>query len=69
MEFCGYCIYEDCALCAGKQAAEKICWVFNGALQEALKWQTGKDFEIAEVECRALGAPACVWEISKTPKT
>jgi len=61
-------INEDCALCAGKQADEKICWVFNGALQEGLKWQTGKEFEIAEVECRAQGAPACVWEISKTPK-
>ncbi len=58
----------ECAMCAGKQADDKICWLFNGTLQESLHWQTGKDFEVQEVACRALGAPACVWEINKTPK-
>jgi len=33
-----------------------------------MHWLTGKNFEIQEVECRAQGAKACVWEISKTPK-
>ena len=59
---------HDCAMCGGKQADDRICWLFNGTLQESLHWQTGKDLQIEEVECRALGAPACVWEISKTPK-
>jgi hypothetical protein len=36
--------------------------------QEAIHWLTGKEFEVQEVECRAMGAPACVWEINKTPK-
>jgi len=35
---------------------------------EGVRWLTGKEFEVEEVECRATGAPACVWEISKTPK-
>jgi predicted hydrocarbon binding protein len=61
-------IAEDCASCAGKQADERICWIQTGGLQEALRWQTGREFNIEEVECRALGAPACVWEVSKTPK-
>ena len=61
-------VNEDCALCAGKQAGEHICWIWNGVLQESMHWLTGKNFEIQEVECRAQGAKACVWEISKTPK-
>lgn len=61
-------IAETCTFCAGKQADEPICWVFNGTLNQSQLWLTGKEFDIVEVECRATGAPACVWEISKTPK-
>lgn len=61
-------IYEDCPICAGKQADSHICWIFDGILLEGGRWQIGKEFEVREVECRAMGAPACVWEISKTPK-
>ncbi len=61
-------IVEDCSLCAGKQADDKICWLWNGVLQESINWLTHKDIEVAEVECRAMGAPACVWEVGKTPK-
>ena len=57
-----------CLLCAGKKADEHICWVQNGVLLQGMHWLTGKEFDIQEVECRALGDPACVWEISKTPK-
>jgi predicted hydrocarbon binding protein len=62
-------IYEDCPFCAGKHAPERICWIFNGILQESTRLVSGKEAEVEEVECRAMGAPACVWEISKTPKT
>ncbi|MGH2523367.1 MAG: V4R domain-containing protein [Anaerolineales bacterium] len=61
-------VAPECAMCAGKQADDRICWLFNGTLQESLRWQTGRDLDIQEVECRALGASACVWEVSKTPK-
>ena len=61
-------VSETCPICADKEASDHICWVFNGALQEAGHWQTGKDFEVEEVECRANGGHACVWEISKKPK-
>ncbi len=61
-------VAETCPMCAGKEASEHVCWIFNGALQEGGHWQTGKDFEIEEVECRAAGGHACVWEISKKPK-
>lgn len=61
-------IDETCAMCAGKQSDKPMCWLFTGALQEGMRWLTGKEFEIIEVECRAMGAPACVWEVSKKPK-
>jgi hypothetical protein len=61
-------INEDCGVCAGKRADEPICIIGTGLIQEALRWQTGKEFAVEEIECRALGAPACIWEVSKTPK-
>ncbi len=61
-------ITETCSSCAGKEATDHICWTFGGILQELLHWQTGKEFDIAEVQCRAQGGPVCVWEINKKPK-
>lgn len=61
-------ISVECPLCAGKAADVPMCWGRIGTLKEGLFWLTGKEFDVEEVECRALGAPACVWEVSKTPK-
>jgi predicted hydrocarbon binding protein len=61
-------VTETCSLCAGKEANAHICWTFGGVIQGLLNWQTGKELEIEEVQCRAQGAPTCVWEISKKPK-
>jgi len=59
---------RDCPTCSGMQADRPICWVFEGALIEGGHYVTGgKDFEIVEVACRAMGAPECVWEVSKKP--
>jgi predicted hydrocarbon binding protein len=58
----------ECPLCAGKAADQTMCWGRIGTLKESLTWLTGKDFDVEEVECRALGAAACVWEVSKSPK-
>ena len=35
---------------------------------EAKLSAAGKEAEAKQTECRAMGAPACVWEVSKTPK-
>ena len=61
-------ISVECPLCAGKAADMPMCWGRIGTLKEGLTWLTGKDFDVEEVECRALGASACVWEVSKTPR-
>ncbi len=61
-------IAEDCWACAGIESHGPICLLVNGALHEGLTFVTHKEFDIREIECRAAGAPACVWEISKKPK-
>ena len=61
-------ISETCPICAGKESDAHICWAWIGTLKEGLIWLTGKEFDVEEVECRAMGAPACVWEVSKTTK-
>lgn len=62
-----YIDYE-CAMSAGKTADEPIGWIQTGIIQESLHWQTGKDFEVEQVACRAMGAPASIWLVNKTPK-
>jgi hypothetical protein len=60
-------VAESCPYCAGKEADFPICWIHNGVLAQSQHWLTGKQFEIIEVECKAMGAPACVWEVKKEP--
>jgi predicted hydrocarbon binding protein len=61
-------IDRSCAMCAGKKSDAPICWGWVGTLAESLNWLTGKEFDIEQVECRAMGEQACVWEINKTAK-
>jgi len=61
-------ICVECPHCAGQASEQPICWGRIGTLKEGALWLTGKDFDVEEVECRAMGANACVWEVNKTPK-
>ena len=61
-------VVEDCPMCIDHEADAAICTVWTGTLAEIIQWFMEKEYEVQEVECRAQGAKACVWEISKTPK-
>jgi predicted hydrocarbon binding protein len=61
-------IDHQCAMSAGKSADEPIGWIQTGVIQESLHWQIGKDFEVEQIACRSMGAPASIWLINKTPK-
>jgi hypothetical protein len=61
-------IVETCTHCVDREADKPICHVWTGALVESIVWQMGKEYDVQETECRALGAPACVWEIAKQPR-
>jgi len=43
------------------------CYVTIGTYQEALRWATGKNFKIVEVNCMAAGDKACRFHIYKEP--
>lgn len=62
-----YVDYDD-AMSAGKQADQPIGFIQTGAIQEALHWQIGKEFEVEQAACRSMGAPASIWLIAKVPK-
>jgi predicted hydrocarbon binding protein len=47
----------------GRQTSAPMCWVTVGAVQEALHWATGREYAVTETECKALGAPACRFEV------
>lgn len=60
-------IDKGCACCVGKTADQPICWLWTGTLEESLNWLTGKEFNVDQVACRAMGQDACVWEVDKRP--
>lgn len=57
-----------CPFSAGKLSDEVLGWIQTGAISEALRWQTGKEFEVEQSACRSMGAPASIWLVKKTPK-
>lgn len=61
-----YIDYDD-ASSAGKLSDEPMGWIQTGAIQESLRWQTGKEFSVTQVACRSMGAPASVWLVNKSP--
>ena len=48
-----------CGVCCCRQAEHPICHLYIGSTSEAVKWATGHDYEVREIECRAMGAEAC----------
>jgi bacteriochlorophyll 4-vinyl reductase len=48
-----------CGVCCCRKAEQPICHLYIGSISEAVKWATGQDYEVREIECRAMGADAC----------
>jgi predicted hydrocarbon binding protein len=63
-----YWIIERCPLCWERKAAEPVCHLAVGLLQEALYWLSGgKIFNVEEIACLARGDPVCTILIDQTP--
>ncbi len=61
-------IIERCPMCWGRKSDQPVCHLATGVLRAALAWASdGREFRIAEIECKAMGAEHCVFEIDKTP--
>jgi len=55
--------YYNCPFCEGYESDEPICFYDAGALKAFVEWATGKPHKVTEIECSAMGAEACVYEI------
>ena len=59
---------DRCPVCWGRQAADPICHLAVGILQEALYWVSGgRYFCVEETGCIAQGDRACIIVIEKQP--
>jgi predicted hydrocarbon binding protein len=55
--------YYNCPFCEGYESDEPICFFDLGVLKAFVEWATGKPHTVTEIECSAMGAEACVYEI------
>lgn len=46
-------------------AATEVCWVTVGQLRACCYWATGREYNVAEVTCRAKGDTLCNFEITE----
>lgn len=61
-------IETDCPFCYGRDVNESVCSFTIGLLQEYLTWASGgRVYSVWEVECQAMGKPACIIQIDKQP--
>jgi hypothetical protein len=59
---------NPCPVCWGRTAEQPICFAGRGLLEQGLDWlSNGRKFRVEEIECVAMGHPACVYAIFKEP--
>lgn len=60
---------EKCPVCWGRKVDDHaVCYYMVGLLQEGLHWVSGgKEFQITETKCIALGNDVCEFTILKEP--
>lgn len=57
-----------CPYCWGwHNATEPVCWYVVSNLAASLQWALGKQFNVTELKCAAMGHSACIFRIDKTP--
>jgi len=56
-------IESTCAICNGRHSEKPICYLYVGSVSEAVKWATGKEYEVIETHCIAKGDEYCRFEI------
>ena len=45
-------------------ASTPICFITQGLIRESLFWATGKNYDVDEIHCKALGEHACEFKIT-----
>jgi hypothetical protein len=61
-------VVDNCPTAWMRESDKPVCHLLVGLLQETVRWASnGHDYAVREVECRACGAPACIFLINKQP--
>jgi predicted hydrocarbon binding protein len=61
-------VNERCPVCWARQTDYPCCDLAVGILQEAITWATGgREFEVKQITCIAMGNHACTIRINKRP--
>ena len=47
-----------------QKEATPICFVMQGLIRESLHWATGKNYDVEEIHCQALGEHTCEFKIT-----
>jgi hypothetical protein len=58
-------IESTCAICHSRHSDKPICHLYVGSIAEAVRWATGRDFEITETHCLAKGDTYCRFEVGE----
>jgi hypothetical protein len=56
-------IDSTCGVCNSRHSDRPICYLYIGSVSEAVKWATGKDYEVTETHCTAKGDQYCRFEV------
>lgn len=67
-EECFILIQKDNIESEGITSSVPACGVTLGIIEALVEWITGHPHEVREIECRAMGHSADVFEVSKKPK-
>ena len=60
-------VVDECPCHWRGKKDKPVCFVTVGVLNGALRWATGKNFKVQEVNCIAMGDDACRYRIDKKP--
>lgn len=56
-------VESTCAVCNSRHSDHPICYLYIGSVSEAVKWATGKEYEINETHCIGKGDEYCRFEV------
>ena len=60
---------QNCFYCGNHKSNQCICWPPVGFWKSMMRWTTGKDYDVHETECIAMGAESCKYVIPKKAMT
>ena len=52
-----------CGVCTSRHSDRPICHLYIGSVSEAVRWATGKEYEVIETHCSAKGDEYCRFEV------